>query len=82
MPTSRSDIALLRRAVRNGWSVPVNVRDAIVGEIREELQASSADFRELRRGLAFVRVLIDMERANQRKERGRRASLPGEWPTG
>jgi hypothetical protein len=61
VPTSLSDLVLLRRAVNEGWPVPDDVRQAIVGELATDLASS-----EVRRVLSIARVFLAMDRADLR----------------
>jgi hypothetical protein len=58
------DLALIQRAVREGWPVPEDVRWAITVGL-ERILDESTDAREVARA---ARVLIDMDRANMRDE--------------
>ncbi len=64
MPTTLSDLVLLRRAINEDWPVPTNVRRAIVGELVAEIESLN-----VRRSLSVVRSFLAMEGANIRAER-------------
>lgn len=61
LPVSRSDLLLVRKAIRLGWPVPARVRQAVVEDVCD---AAMGD--DLRRSLAAVRVLLDCEDDNYR----------------
>ena len=63
MPTSLTDLALLRRAINEDWPVPDNVRRAIVGELVDETESSDG-----RRKLSVVLSFLAMHGANVRAE--------------
>ena len=62
LPTTLSDLVLLRRAINEDWPVPDNVRQAICDELAEEELESS----EVRRLISVVRTFLAMDRANMR----------------
>ena len=84
LPVKAEDMALVRRAVREDWQVPPLVRAAVVEEFT---QIALADGTDLRRAMAAIRVLIDMEGENQKREHAElrkppyeRNSSPRVWP--
>jgi hypothetical protein len=65
VPTTPSDIRLLRRAIRDGWPVPQNVRRAIVGELAAEL-VPGFGLSDSRRVLSIARAFLAMDTADMR----------------
>lgn len=63
LPTSRSDLVLLRKAINQDWPVPDNVRLAIVGELNCEIGSPDGHW-----FLAVARSFVAMEAANIRDE--------------
>jgi hypothetical protein len=63
LPISLSDLLLVRRAIREGWSVSPAVRDAVVSDVT--FVALSEDEACPRRFLSAVHVFIAMEAVNQ-----------------
>lgn len=61
VPTKRSDLVLLRRAISEDWPVPENVQRTIVAELGGELRTKDA-----RRFLAVARAFLEMQAANLR----------------
>ena len=64
LPTMLADLVMLRRAVNEDWPVPANVRQAVIDELKDELETSDP-----RRVLSAVRLVLAMESANVRAER-------------
>jgi hypothetical protein len=56
----RSDIPLIRRAVREGWPVPAEMREHVVDDLMELMNASSA-----RTALRVARVFLEMVESNR-----------------
>ena len=65
LPTTLSDLVMLRSAINEDWPVPDNVRQAICVELGQEDIESS----ELRRVISIVRTYLTMDRANMRATR-------------
>ena len=66
MPVSRSDLLLVRQAIREGWPVSQPVMDAVVRDVvNKALAPEDADPRQF---IAAVKVVIAMEGANQAAE--------------
>ncbi len=59
MPTTKSDLVMLRRAIREGWLVPDSVRRAIIDELTAEISTS-----DVWRFLAVSKVFLAMRQAN------------------
>jgi hypothetical protein len=55
----------LRHAIRDGWTVPQNVRRAIVGELAAEF-VSGFGLSDSRRVLSIARAFLAMDRADLR----------------
>ena len=64
LPTSLSDLVLLRRAINDGWPVPAMVRAAIMSELENEIQST-----DRRRMLSVAKTLLVMERATASVEK-------------
>lgn len=56
----RSDIPLIRRAVREGWLVPPEMQKQVVDDLMELMNASSA-----RTALRVARVFLEMAESNR-----------------
>jgi hypothetical protein len=56
---TRTDLVLLRRAVREGWPIPEHVRSTLVAAIRTKLAAKHHD--DPLMALAVVRAFIAMD---------------------
>jgi hypothetical protein len=63
LPTSLSDLVLLRRAINQDWPVSAPVRQAIVAELGEGLESNDA-----RRTISIAKTFIAMDWANLRLE--------------
>jgi uncharacterized protein (UPF0147 family) len=61
LPTSLSDLVLLRRAINEDWPVPDNVRRAIIRELEGEFESPNA-----RVQVSIVKSFLAMEDANLR----------------
>jgi hypothetical protein len=59
----RSDAALLRRAIRQGWPVPQAVRDAVIDELLSVIRSDKVSTR-LR--LAALGLIVDADAADVR----------------
>ena len=59
MPTSLSDLVLLRRAINQDWPVSAAVRQAIVDELGEGLESN-----DVRRTISIARTFIAMDWAS------------------
>lgn len=64
LPTTLSDLVLLRRAINEDWPVPANVQRAIVGELETEINSP-----DVRRSISVVRTFLAMQDANIRADR-------------
>jgi hypothetical protein len=64
VPTTLSDLVLLRRAIRADWPISEDVRQAIVDELGDELGTSNQ-----RRSIALLRTFLAMADANLREAR-------------
>ena len=56
----RSDIPLIRRAVREGWPVPPEMQDQVVDDLMELMKAGTD-----RTALRVARVVLEMVESNQ-----------------
>jgi hypothetical protein len=65
MPTSVSDLVLLRRAINEDWAVPAIVRAAIISELENEIQST-----DRRRVLSVARTFLAMESADSARRLG------------
>ena len=70
LPTSLSDLALLRTAIRQDWPISASVQADIIRELQGEAKAIiSNGSPNLRRYVAFMRVLLAKAEAEQRADR-------------
>ena len=73
LPISLPDLLLVRRAIREGWSTPQQVRDAVVRDVTDVALFEAPE--SPRRFLSAVKVFTAMEGVNQDaefKEQGRK----------
>lgn len=56
---------MIRRAVREDWPTPPQIRSAVVADIAE---IALADDTDLRRTMAAIYVIVEMEGENQKRE--------------
>ena len=61
LPTSLSDLVLLRQAINEDWPIAVDVQQAIIDELADEIESMDA-----RRAVAVARTFLAMESANLR----------------
>jgi hypothetical protein len=77
VPTTLFDLVKLRRAIREGWPVPLAVRQAIVEELYGDLVSSlegDSNFDFGRFAISRVRCVVEMEGINQAIEIAERAA--------
>jgi hypothetical protein len=60
---SRSDLILLRRAIREGWAIPEDRRQTLPKEIAVLLRSDNP-----RLAIGAARVYVEMDRANLKAE--------------
>jgi hypothetical protein len=60
-PVTRSDLLLLRRAIREDWPVPEHVREAVIHDV---VAIATDDTSGPRMWVSAARVIIEMEAAN------------------
>ena len=58
-PTTQADLVILRRAIKQGWPVPPNVRQAIFEELIDEVDSSDP-----RRATSVAMTFLAMSNAN------------------
>jgi hypothetical protein len=58
-----ADLLLVRKAIREGWDVPQETRDAVVADVERMIRENRWNGR---RWCAVARCIIEMERDNQR----------------
>ncbi|PHS04009.1 MAG: hypothetical protein COA78_17085 [Blastopirellula sp.] len=61
LPTRLSDLVMLRRAIKEDWPVPQHVKQAVVGDLEEEVHSS-----ETRRVLSSALCFLAMSDSNLR----------------
>ena len=59
LPRQRGDLAMIRRAVREGWETPQSVKDRVMDELMREFEAADD-----RQAIRIVRLFIAIDRAN------------------
>jgi hypothetical protein len=67
---SRSDLALLRRAIRESWAVPVERREAILAAVAQQMKSGNT-----RIGLAVCRVMLAADECNLEYEKRARLQI-------
>lgn len=65
LPVAAADMLMVRQAIREGWSVPPEVKSAVVSDLSLIALEEGA---ERRRVVAAVRVLLAMAKSNRRLE--------------
>lgn len=65
LPIKAQDMYLVRRSIRERWQTPVPIRSYVVADIT---QVALEDGAGIRRVMAAVHVLVEMEGENQTRE--------------
>ena len=59
MPRQGGDLAMIRRAVREGWETPQSVKDRVIDELMRDFETADA-----MQAIRITRLFIAIDRAN------------------